>query len=66
LSMWKRWSNERITFNELSRLTDRDLRDIGIARCDINSIAKETAFQNLSEPVRELSVILTRNPIVQS
>jgi len=29
----------RQTIRELSRLTDRELRDLGISRCDIYSIA---------------------------
>jgi uncharacterized protein YjiS (DUF1127 family) len=41
------WSQERRAYNqaafELSGLSDRDLADIGIARCDIPSIAREAA-----------------------
>lgn len=29
------------TLNELSRLTDRELHDIGVHRCDIHRIAEE-------------------------
>jgi len=29
------------TYNELNRLTDRELHDIGIFRCDIPRIAEE-------------------------
>lgn len=32
---------ERRTRRELARLTDKDLADIGIARCDIDRIAKD-------------------------
>ena len=31
------------TCEELSRLSDRDLRDLGIARCDIVRIARDAA-----------------------
>lgn len=31
------------TYEELMTLTDRELDDIGIARCDIRMIARETA-----------------------
>jgi uncharacterized protein YjiS (DUF1127 family) len=36
----------RETVAELSRLTDKELRDIGITRGDIHSIAMETHFDN--------------------
>jgi len=35
---------ERRTFNELSSLTDHDLKDIGIARSDIRAISKGTFY----------------------
>lgn len=34
------------TVNELSRLSDKELRDIGITRGDIYSIAMETHYDN--------------------
>ena len=41
------WSQERRAYNqaayELSALSDRDLADIGVARCDIPSIARDAA-----------------------
>jgi uncharacterized protein YjiS (DUF1127 family) len=36
----------RETVKELSKLTDKELRDIGITRGDIHSIAMETHFDN--------------------
>jgi uncharacterized protein YjiS (DUF1127 family) len=33
----------RQTYDELQLLSDRDLNDIGIARCDIRKIARDTA-----------------------
>jgi len=45
LKQAKRWLAKRNryarTFNELSMLTDRELGDIGITRCDIPRISKE-------------------------
>lgn len=34
------------TRRELSALSDRDLTDLGIARCDINRLAREAAYGN--------------------
>jgi len=34
------WRQARRTFNELSRLTSRELNDLGINRGDISSIAR--------------------------
>ena len=36
----------RQTVKELSNLTDKELRDIGLTRGDIHSIAMETHFDN--------------------
>jgi uncharacterized protein YjiS (DUF1127 family) len=36
----------RATVKELSMLTDKELRDIGLSRGDIHSIAMETHFDN--------------------
>lgn len=33
------WRRERETIRELSRLTDRELADLGIARADIHAVA---------------------------
>ncbi len=41
-------SNYRIyrkTFKELSSLTDRELADIGISRCDIPNISREVIHE---------------------
>lgn len=44
------WSAERRAYNEavreLSALSDRDLADIGIARVDIEAVAREAAKAN--------------------
>tara|TARA_B100001115_G_C15805342_1_gene398672 strand:- start:1140 stop:1343 length:204 start_codon:yes stop_codon:yes gene_type:complete len=40
----------RNTFNELSRLTDRELADIGIARGDIKNVARgDQSFKLVSD-----------------
>lgn len=36
----------RDTYNELYRLSDKELNDIGITRCDIHSIAMEAYYDN--------------------
>ncbi len=51
LEAWlERRRQYRDTYRELSRLSDRDLDDIGLARCDIPTIARETALG--TSPVR--------------
>ncbi|MBL4786701.1 MAG: DUF1127 domain-containing protein [Cohaesibacteraceae bacterium] len=37
---YRQWRNYRSTVNELSRLTKRELDDLGINRADINFIAR--------------------------
>ncbi|MBD9526514.1 MULTISPECIES: DUF1127 domain-containing protein [Paracoccus] len=34
------WNDARVTRNELSRLTDRELDDIGLTRGDIESVSR--------------------------
>lgn len=34
------WNDARVTRNELARLTDRELDDIGLTRSDIDRIAR--------------------------
>ncbi|NNU81431.1 DUF1127 domain-containing protein [Halovulum dunhuangense] len=38
------WREFRRTFDELSQLSDRDLSDLGIARCEIARIARESVY----------------------
>ena len=38
---WKRQRLVSQTLKELNKLSDRELRDIGISRCDIYTIARE-------------------------
>ena len=39
VSAFSAWNDARVTRNALSRLTDRELDDIGLTRADIDSIA---------------------------
>jgi uncharacterized protein YjiS (DUF1127 family) len=50
LRKWKEYATFRKTQYELDRLTDRDLSDLGVARCDIQFIARKHAreFYNAS------------------
>jgi uncharacterized protein YjiS (DUF1127 family) len=50
LRKWNEYSTFRKTQYELERLTNRDLRDLGVARCDIEFIARKHAreFYNAS------------------
>lgn len=34
------WNNARVTRDALARLSDRELNDIGLSRCDIDSVAR--------------------------
>lgn len=45
LRKWKEYTTFRRTQFELSRLTNRDLSDLGINRCDIEFIAREHSKQ---------------------
>jgi len=38
------WRLYRQTVRELQAMTDHELNDIGISRCDIESIARESAL----------------------
>jgi uncharacterized protein YjiS (DUF1127 family) len=40
---YRRWRTYRRTVDELSRLDDRSLADLNIARTDIDSVARRTA-----------------------
>ena len=40
MSAWRRY---RISVRDLSRLTDRELNDLGLNRFDIESVARQTA-----------------------
>ncbi len=37
------WRRYREAVRELSQLSDHELSDIGVSRCDIGNIARETA-----------------------
>ena len=38
---YRNWRRYRETYNELTRLTDRELADLGINRADIGRIARQ-------------------------
>lgn len=38
---YSNWQRYRRTISELGSLTDRDLADLGISRCDIPRLARE-------------------------
>jgi uncharacterized protein YjiS (DUF1127 family) len=40
VSAWRRY---RISVRELSRLTDRELNELGLSRFDIDAVARQTA-----------------------
>jgi len=40
VSAWRRY---RISVRELSRLTDRELNELGLSRFDIETVARQTA-----------------------
>ncbi len=40
LSRWRGWLRYRETSRELSRLSDRELDDVGVARSDIPGVAR--------------------------
>ena len=40
---YRQWRNYRDTVDELARLSNRDLSELGISRSDINDIAREAA-----------------------
>jgi len=43
LAKLRNWKRYRETVRELSRLSDRDLADLGISRFDIDSVARDAA-----------------------
>ncbi len=45
VTTYRAWRKYRQTYNELMRLSPRDLADVGIRRSDIPSIARQSAAQ---------------------
>ena len=41
VNSYRNWRRYRETYNELTRLTDRELADLGINRADIGRIARQ-------------------------
>jgi uncharacterized protein YjiS (DUF1127 family) len=46
---FKKYMEYRTTVYELNRLTDRDLHDLGINRCDIEFIARKNAGEGFGK-----------------
>jgi len=46
LAALQRWRQYRLTIAELSRLSDRELQDLGIMRNDIATIAHNAVSEN--------------------
>ena len=46
LAAFQRWRLYRATVAELAQLSDRQLSDLGISRCDIDNIARQTSAQH--------------------
>ncbi|TVR07875.1 MAG: DUF1127 domain-containing protein [Salinarimonadaceae bacterium] len=44
LASYRAWLNYRKTVSELSRLSDRELADVGLRRSEIERTAREYAF----------------------
>jgi len=49
----KKYMEYRTTVYELNRLTDRDLADLGIHRCDIEFIARKHSMTKFGDPVTQ-------------
>jgi uncharacterized protein YjiS (DUF1127 family) len=43
VASYRSWRKYRETYNELMRLSPRELQDLGIARVDIPAIARQSA-----------------------
>lgn len=41
LKFLNKWKKQRATARELNRLTNKELADLGISRCDIDRISKQ-------------------------
>lgn len=42
--IFSKWRRQRQTVSELSRMSDRELNDLGISRCEIHRIAREASL----------------------
>ena len=47
VTTFRAWRKYRETYNELMRLSTRDLADLGISRVDIPAIARKSAASQL-------------------
>jgi uncharacterized protein YjiS (DUF1127 family) len=39
---YQQYKRYKLTVSELNKLTDRDLADLGLVRCDIDRVARES------------------------
>lgn len=44
INSYRNWRRYRETVNELSRLSNRELSDLGISRSDIPYVARKSSF----------------------
>jgi uncharacterized protein YjiS (DUF1127 family) len=44
VASYRNWRKSRETYNELTRLSPRELQDVGIARVDISGVAREATI----------------------
>lgn len=49
-----RWRERQRTISELARLTDAELADLGISRCDIGMVASGQYVDERTRPTRRL------------
>ena len=42
-SKYQKWRSYRRTYNELSKLSNRELEDLGLSRFDITSVARSVS-----------------------
>jgi len=50
---FKRWKEYNTTVYELNRLSDRDLNDLGIHRCDIEFVARKHSITKFGDTVTQ-------------
>jgi uncharacterized protein YjiS (DUF1127 family) len=59
ISAYRKHAIYRTTYKELSSLPDKELRDIGIDRSDIENIARESAYGEVVEPTKKVGLLDT-------
>ena len=59
LSAYKEYSLYRLTYNELSRLSDRELYDLGIDRSEIEIVARGVTYGPVAEEKPKVNLYST-------